>query len=257
MRILILFLVFTTEIYAQRSLSRESFMVNVRPGLNAIIEDFYQMVGLFPDFPKHIYPLVQELQFLSSEKEGLKTSCPRMMDKGCKETIGNLNVRLSKIRSLSFRLVSEQKISSSPYINSLSGLRIVTEFDGAVESLKGDIENASFLLASGLKFKKDTYTIIKQIDELSPLLSLSVIEYVPFNYKEDFRHFFFNFIHPVQQQISKNQNYEFINRNITSMNFALNLLNQTLTKKKKTPEGMGPYLGAIHNRWNSLLRFYY
>lgn len=232
-------------------------MVNVRPGLNSIVEDFYQMVTLFPEFPKTILPLVQELQLLSSEKDALKTACPRQINKACRETIGLLNSRLGKVRALSFRLLSEQKLSSAPFINSLSGLRIVSDFDIAVHSLKGDLENASFLIASGLPVKKETYDVIKAIDELSTLLSLSVVEYIPFTYKEDFRHFFFNFIHPVQLQISKNQNFEFINRNITSMNFAINLLNQTLTKKKKTPEGMGPYLSAIHNRWNSLLRFYY
>jgi hypothetical protein len=36
------------------------------------------------------------------------------------------------------------------------------------------------------------------------------------------------------------------------------LLNQSLTKRnKKTPEGMGPYLATIHNRWNSILRYYF
>jgi hypothetical protein len=232
-------------------------MINVRPGLHSIVEDFYQMVTLFPEFPRTILPLVQELQILSTEKEALRSGCPRKIDKNCKDTVSVLNARLGKVRALSFRLLSEQRLSTSPYIQSLSGLRIVSDFDLAVESLKGDLENASFLIASGLPVKKETYAIIKKVDELSTLLSLSVVEYIPITYKEDFRHFFFNFIHPVQQQISKNQNFQFINRNITSMNFAINLLNQTLTKKKKTPEGMGPYLAAIHNRWNSLLRFYY
>jgi hypothetical protein len=257
MRILIFYLALTSQLFAQRSLSRESFMVNIRPGLHSIIEDFYQMVALFPEFPKTILPLVQELQMLNSEKEALKSTCPRQIDKGCKEILNALNVRLGEVKALSFRLLTEQNFSSSFYINSLSGLRITSEFDLAVESLKGDINNASFLIASGLPFKKDTFSVIKNFDNLSTLISLSFVEYIPFTYREDFRHFFFNFVHPIQQQISKYQNYQFINRNITSMNFAVNLLNQTLTKKKKTPEGMGPYLSAIHNRWNSLLKFYY
>jgi hypothetical protein len=99
--------------------------------------------------------------------------------------------------------------------------------------------------------------MIKELDELTTIVSLAVMEYIPLNYKEDFRHFFFNFIHPIQQQISKKNNYEFLNRNIYSLNFSINLLNQTLTKKKKTPEGMAPFLAVIHNRWNSIIRNYY
>jgi hypothetical protein len=148
-------------------------------------------------------------------------------------------------------------MSQTLHLNSLSGLRIVSDFDLEMEEVKGYLDNASFLLSAGIPQKRETYFIIKELDELNTLLSLAVVEYIPFFYKEDFRHFFFNFIHPIQQQISKNNNHEFVNRNITSLNFTINLLNQTLTKKKKTPEGMGPYLATLHNRWNSILRFYF
>jgi hypothetical protein len=105
--------------------------------------------------------------------------------------------------------------------------------------------------------KKNTATLVKQIDELQTVLSLAVVEYIPYGYREDFRHFYFDFVHPIELQVSKNNNYEFLNRNVSALNFAINLLNQNLTKRnKKTPEGMAPYLSLIHNRWNSLIRYY-
>lgn len=257
MHILLLLLTLMTPAVAQKNLGRESFMVNVRPVLSGIVSDFYQMVALFPDFPKNILPLMRELDDLTSDKETLKQTCPRTININCKGSVNSLKARLSRIRELSLRLFSEQKMSKALYINSISALRIISEFDAEVEEAKGHIDNTSFLLSAGIPQKKETYFILKELDELMTLASLSVVEYIPFLYKEDFKHFFFNFVNPLQQQISKNSNHEFLNRNINSLNYSINLLNQTLTKKKKTPEGMGPFLSVIHNRWNSILRYYY
>ncbi len=109
-----------------------------------------------------------------------------------------------------------------------------------------------------IKQKKETYTVVRKIDELQAMLSLSIVEFIPFLYKDDFRLFYTNFVHPIEVQLSKHKNYEFLNRNVNSLNFSINLLNQNLTKRsKKTPEGMAPFLSLIHNRWNSLLRYYF
>lgn len=232
-------------------------MINVRPVLNAIVSDFYQMVSLFPDFPKNMVPLIQEIEKVAVDKEILKESCPRTLNAACKNTIDSLRTKLQRIKELSLLLNTEGIISKSNDINSLSGHRLITEFDSDLEEIKGHLDNSAFLMKAGIQQKKDTYLIIKKLDELNTILSLAVVEYVPVYYKEDFRHFFFNFIHPIQQQTSKSNNFIFLNRNINSLNFAVNLLNQTLTKRKKTPEGMAPYLSVIHNRWNSLLRYYY
>lgn len=250
-------MLFIGQAQAQRSLNRESFMVNVRPVLNGILNDFYQMVALFPDFPKEIIPLVQELDTITTDKEQLKETCPRVVEKSCAKTIESIRTKLSSIRLLSLKLLSEQKMSSALYINSMAGQRVVTQFDSEVEEIKSYLDNASYLLTAGIKQKRETYYILKELDELNTLMSLALVEYIPYMYKDDFRHFYFNFVGPIQLQISKNKNYEFLNRNVNSLNFAINLLNMNLTKRKKTPEGMGPYLSVIHNRWNSLLRYYF
>jgi hypothetical protein len=255
--ILFLILILSPHAFAQKSLGRESFMVNVRPVLNGILGDFYQMVTLFPDFPHELIPVIQGLDELTPQKELLRSACPRRIDAKCKATIDDIRIRLARLRTQTMVLLNAHKLAAAPYVNSLAGLRIVTEFDGELEEVKGLLDNSSFLIAAQIPQKRETYFILKELDELNTLLSLAVVEHIPFPYKEDFRHFFFNFVHPIQQQISKNNNHEYVNKNITALNFAVNLLNQTLTKKKKTPEGMGPFLATIHNRWNSLLRYYF
>lgn len=232
-------------------------MVNVRPVLNGILNDFYQMVALFPDFPKDIIPLIQELDNITTDKEQLKETCPRIVDKNCAQTITSIRSKLATIRLLSLKLLKEQKMSSALYINAMAGQRVISQFDSEVEEIKSYLDNASYLLTAGIKQKRETYYILKELDELNTLMSLALVEYIPYMYKDDFRHFYFNFVGPIQLQISKNKNYEFLNRNVNSLNFAINLLNMNLTKRKKTPEGMGPYLSVIHNRWNSLLRYYF
>ncbi len=254
---LVLALCLSPVAQAQKSLGRESFMVNVRPTLSAILSDFYQMVTLFPDFPRELIPVIQGLDELTPQKELLVSTCPRRIDAKCKTTLDTIRGRLGQLRSQSMSLLSAQRPSTSLYINSLAGLRLITEFDEELEEVKGLLDNTSFLISADIPQKRETYLILKELDELNTLLSLAVVEYIPFLYKEDFRNFFFNFVHPIQQQISKNSNHAYVNRNITALNFAVNLLNQTLTKKKKTPEGMGPFLAAIHNRWNSILRNYF
>jgi len=255
---LLFFLLLTPLAHAQKNLSSIAFQSSIRPVLSGILSDFYQMVSLFPDFPNDLAEIVDELDEIHGDKELLKEKCPRILDKNCLENINNLRSRLQSIQGKTLKLISEQTISTNLHMNPIGGMRITSEFQVELDELKGELDNASLIMKAGASQKKETFTIIKQIDELSTYISLTVVEYVPFAYKEDFRHFYFNFIHPLQQQISKRQNYEFFNRNLNSLNFALNLLNQNLTKRnKKTPEGMAPYLSLIHNRWNSILRYYF
>lgn len=259
MPILLLFLLLASPLsFAQKNLGRETFMVNVRPVLNGILGDFYQMIALFPDYPKGLNPLIQELDSLTSDKEILRETCPRLIEAKCKDTLNSIRTKLSRIQRMSLEVMTQQKMSQSLNINSLAGMRIVTQFDSELDEIKGYLDNAAFLLTAQIPQRRETYFVLKELDELNTLISLAVVEYIPYNYQSDFRHFFFNFVYPIQIQISKNKNYEFLNRNVSSLNFALNLLNQNLTKRnKKTPEGMGPYLSVIHNRWNSLLRYYF
>lgn len=255
--LLLLSLFISSTAFAQKQLSREVFMANIRPTLNAIVSDFYQMVGNFPDFPKEIVPVFEELNSMTADKENLRTTCPRILNEKCKEQITNIRKKLQKLKGLSFILITNQKMSSSLHMNALSAMRLLSQFDSDLEEVKGLFDNVAMVMTAGLPQKKETYDFLKRLDELNPILSLAVVEYIPYMYKEDFRHFFFNFIHPIQQHVPKSTNYEFVNRNINSLNFALNLLNMTLTKKKKTPEGMAGYLATIHNRWNSIMRYYY
>lgn len=259
MKLLLLFsLSFSMSAFAQRNLNSQSFQANVRPVLSGILSDFYQMITLFPDFPKELIGIVDEIDDLHGEKELIREKCPRNLDINCLPNIINLRNRLVGIQAKTLGLISRQKMSSSLHMNSLAGIRTTNEFMMELEEIKGVLDNASLIMKAGASQKKPTFHVIKQIDELSTYISLTVVEYIPYIYKADFRHFYFNFIHPIQQQISKHQNYEFLNRNLNSLNFALNLLNQNLTKRnKKTPEGMAPYLSVIHNRWNSLLRYYF
>ncbi len=254
----LIFLLVSGPTWAQKQISSQAFQANVRPVLSGILNDFYQMMTLFPDFPKELMVLVDQMDSLTLDKEDLRLKCPRVLAKPCLENITSLRNKLSLIQAKTLELFSGQKMSPTLHLNSLAGLRLINEFHMGLEEVKGQLDNSEFMIKAQVSHKRDTYQILKSLDELNTYLSLSVVEYVPYLYKEEFRHFYFNFVHPIQQQISKNQNYEFLNRNVNSLNFAINLLNMNLTKRnKKTPEGMAPFLSLIHNRWNSLLRYYF
>lgn len=259
MKVLILlsFLI-TSQAWAQKKLSAQVFQSNVRPALSGILNDFYQMVSLFPDFPKELIVVIDAVDELQNEKALLQEKCPHLINPICLENLNAVKAKLSNIAAKTMSLASHQKMSGALHINTISGIRLSNDFFVALEEIKGRIDNIAFKLKAQVSTKDPTHQLIKQLDQLSTLLSLSVVEYVPYTYKDDFRHFYFNFVHPVQQHISKSQNFEFLNRNVNSLNFALNLLVQNLTKRnKKTPDGMAPYLNLVHNRWNSILRYYF
>ncbi len=253
-----LLLLISFQAHAQKSISAATFQTHVRPILSGILSDFYQMITLFPDFPKELIGVLDEIDELHGEKELILEKCPRYLNLICLQNINKVRARLVGIQARTIELISHQKMSYNLHMNPISGIRTSYDFQIEMEELKGLLDNSSLILKAQANQKKPTHHIIKKMDELSTYVSLTVVEYVPFSYREEFRHFYFNFVHPIQQQISKHQNYEFLNRNINSLNFALNLLNQNLTKRnKKTPEGMAPYLSTIHNRWNSMLRYYF
>lgn len=259
MKLFLILLCFTVSpLYAQRSLNAVTYQGNVKPILNGIISDFYQMVSLFPQFPKSLVPILDRLDNLHTEKEYLREKCPHYLDKKCFSNINNLQEQFSTINIYLIKLIKEMEMTDSLHLNSLAGLRGTSDVQARTEELKGMLDNSSLLIKAQISHKRLSYDVIKQIDEISTLISLTLIEYVPILYKEEFRQFYFNFIHPSQQHLGKRTGYEFMNQNIKELNFSLNLLNQNLTKRnKKTPEGMAPYLLIIHNKWNSLLRFYY
>jgi len=53
---------------AQKSISAQTFQTNVRPVLSGILSDFYQMIMLFPDFPKELVGIVDEIDELHGER---------------------------------------------------------------------------------------------------------------------------------------------------------------------------------------------
>jgi hypothetical protein len=259
MKILILIFVFLgLNAQAQKTLSPQVFQANVKPVLSGILNDFYQMIDHFPDFPKNLSTLSDDLNSLNTEKEAMRERCPRLVGQKCAENVTRIQNQLAQIQSKTMDIVSKLKMSSGLYMTNISGTKLLLEFLNALEEVKGEVSNSALMIKAEVGHRKETYAILKKLDELSTILSLTIVEFIPYTYKEDFRHFYFNFVHPIQQQMGKNQNYEFLNRNVNSLNFALNLLNMNLTKRnKKTPEGMAPYLSLMHNRWNSLLRYYF
>lgn len=256
--LLILIILASGPAQAQKQLNSQTFQSSIRPILSGILGDFYQMITLFPDFPKELVSIVDEIDDLHGEKELIREKCPRTLELTCLNNITNLRNRLVGVQAKTLELISRQKMSPSLHMNPLAGIRTTNEFMMELEEIKGYLDNAALILKAGASQKKQTLQVIKQIDELSTFISLTVVEYIPFLYKEDFQHFYFNFIQPIQQQLGKTQNFQYMNRSINTLNFSINLLTQNLTKRnKKTPEGMAPYLGVMHSKWNSILRYYF
>jgi hypothetical protein len=242
---------------AEKKISEQTFQTFIRPALSGILNDFYQMIVLFPEFPKELVDILDDLSSLSMDKEALREKCPQLLTVVCQENITTLRKKLSELKVKSTKLIGHQKMSPTLPLNTLSGIRMTNDFLLELEQVKGLLDNSSLMIKAQVPNRRESHLIIKHLDQMNTYLSLTLVEYIPFPYKEDFRHFYFNFIHPIQQQIASSKNYEFLNHNVNSLNIAINLLNMNLTKRnKKTPEGMGPYLNLIHNRWNGLLRYY-
>lgn len=253
----ILLLLSTSTTWAQRRLDQNTYQIKVRPVLNGIVGDFYQMITLFPYFPQELIPLIQEVSALSTHKDNLLTTCPRHLSKECGGTSNALREELFKLQTLSLKLKRQVKISPDFHLSSISALRMISVFDLKVESIKASLDNTSFLISADFPARHETHSVIKDLDELDTLLSLALQEFIPYAYREDFQQFFLNFIHPIKTHLAHRANPDFLYRNMDSLNFSVNLLNMNLTKRKKTPDGMGGFLATMHARWNSLLRYYF
>lgn len=255
--LLILLVLCTSTAWAQRRLDQHTYQVKVRPILNGIVGDFYQMVTLFPYFPQEIIPIIQEVSQLEPSKDTLLKSCPGLLTKECGSTANTLRERLFKIQTLSLKLKRQVKMSPDLHLSSISALRFISLFDLKLESIKANLDNISLLINAEIPAKYETHSIIKDLDELDTMVSLALQEFIPYAYREDFQQFFLNFIQPIKTHLAKRANPEFLYRNMNPLNFSVNLLNMNLTKRKKTPDGMGSYLATMHARWNSLLRYYF
>jgi hypothetical protein len=256
--LLCLLMIATTPLQAQKNVGSHIFQVSVKPLLSNILSDFYQMITQFPDFPKDLLPILAQVGDLQTEQEIIKEKCPRLITRDCLGPLNTLRTKLSVLQNQTMLLLSQQNMSSQLYMSNIGGIRTINEFQAEISEVKAELDNSSFMIMAEVKHRLPTMHIIKQLDLLNTYFSLTVVEFIPYLYKEDFRHFYFNFINPLQKNIAKRGNHEFFHRSIGTLNFALNLLNQNLTKRsKKTPEGMVSYLALMHNRWNNILRYYY
>lgn len=258
MKLLILLLLFSNFAWSQKSIGSGSFQGSVKPMLTGLINDFYSLVAKFPNFPTEFTPLMEETGNLLQPKLNLLAECPSVMSKKCAGSLQELQQRLSKIEAITLKLLARQQLSESLHLEAIGGMRLLNQFQLAMASLKGTIDNTSFLIKAELRPSQKSYPLVKKIDELRDLAGMALVEHVPYLYKEDFRHFYLDFVFPLETELPKVSNYEYMNRNVRYLNFTFNLLKMNLTKKnKKTPEGMGPLLENMHNRWNGVMRSYY
>ncbi len=252
---LLLFLSFQT--WAQKSISAQVFQVNVRPILQGIIGDFYQMIGLFPDYPKNIIQISSDLQNLENEKEILLNSCSHKLDQNCLSAIDELRKKILPIEIATSKILQHKTFDNTPYLDQLVGQRILRDFYSDLIQFQYKLDNASLFIKSKVRTNHNGIYFVKLFDQLQIQLSLAIIEFIPTIYKAEFKSFYSNFIHPIEKHSSQKSSHQHFSQNISHLNFSINLLNQNLTKRnKKTPEGMAPFLSIIHNRWNSILRYY-
>ena len=92
-------MLFSLQAQAQKTISAQAFQSNVRPVLSGIMSDFYQMITLFPDFPKELVSIVDEIDDLHGEKELIREKCPRNLELSCLSNITNLRHRLVGVQA--------------------------------------------------------------------------------------------------------------------------------------------------------------
>ena len=255
---LILSLALSIHAHAQREVSSGTFQANVRPALSGIVSDFYQMIVNFPHFPKEMGSLMNQLNDMAEAKTNLLSECPGLISKKCEASLKSIQKSLQNIDTKVHELLGRLQFNQTLHIDTMAGLRILNSVEAQLDVLKGQVDNSLLKIKAGVPIRDTTYPIVRKLDELTDLTSLATVEFIPYLYKEDFRHFCFNFVFPVQREMSKVKSWVYMNKNVAYLNFSLNLLNMNLTKRnKKTPEGMGSYLSTIHNRWNGIMRMYY
>ena len=101
--LLFLFIFLSLQVHAQKTVGAQTFQGNIRPILSGILSDFYQMITLFPDFPKDLVSIVDEIDDLHGEK------CPRNLEIACLENITNLRNRLVGVQAKTLALISRKK----------------------------------------------------------------------------------------------------------------------------------------------------
>lgn len=258
MKILVFLCLFITQAaIAQRELPAGVFRSVARPQLSGIVSEFYQMIELFPDYPQNINQLLHTSRQFEDDKQVLIETCPRYINQACLPTIEKMLKGIQDLDQQTTTFYGQLKSNQEPYISALTGLRFIDLYQNELIKLKSALEFASFTYRAK-KSQIKTDPIIFLHDRMKTYLSLSVPEFTPYVYKEDFKQFYMNFIRPLEHHLSTPTAHTFFYKNIKELNFNLNLLHQNLTKRnKKTPAGMAGNLNNLQNRWNLILRSYY
>ncbi|MEZ4430409.1 MAG: hypothetical protein R3A51_22250 [Nannocystaceae bacterium] len=245
---------------AQRSVSNQQFSIHIKPQLRGILTEFYHMLPRFPDYPEKLVEIQKKMQELSEIKSALVT-CPRKTKATqCLGPLKLLQKNLNELDLLSFEAIQSFNARNETYLSNLMGQAFFQSYTKTLQLVDTNTEVWSMTIGARnlTKTEWDPYQTIKHLDEMQSYLSLSLVEFIPYIYQQDFRNFYFNLISPLEKNIDTNSASKFFQQNVEMLNFHLNLLNQNLTKRnKKTPENMSSSLFQIHSRWNSVLKYYY
>lgn len=245
------------SVFGQKEIPSSTFKSIARPQLLAIISEFYQMIEQFPEYPMGMSRLINLSRQFEDDKQTMLLSCPRYINDGCLPLLEKMLKGVQELDLQTNTFYGQLRSNQEPYISGLTGLRFIDLYQNELWRLKNAIEFASFTYRAK-KSQIKTDPIILLHDRMKTYLSLSVPEFVPFIYKEDFKQFYMNFIRPMDYHLSTPTAHTFFYKNIKELNFSLNLLLQNLTKRnKKTPAGMTGSLNNLHIRWNHILRNYY
>jgi hypothetical protein len=239
---------FCFQAMAQRELPPGVFKSVARPQLSGIINEFYQMIEQFPDFPKDMNHLINTSKQFEDDRQLIIQTCPRYINDFCLSTIERMLKGVQELDLLTTTFYGFLKSNNEPYISALTGLRFIDLYQNELLKLKSALEFASFTYrAKKSQIKTDPILLLH--DRMKTYLSLSVPEFTPYIY---------NFIRPLEHHLSTPTAHTFFYKNLKELNFSLNLLHQNLTKRsKKTPQGMSGSLNNMHMRWNLIQRAYY
>lgn len=248
---------FCFKAQAQRELPPGVFKSVARPQLSGIINEFYQMIEQFPDFPKDMNHMINTSRQFEEDRQLLVQTCPRYINDFCLATLERMLKGVQELDLQTTKFYGALRSNNEPYISALTGLRFIDLYQNELMRLKSSLEFASFTYRAK-KSQIKTDPIILLHDRMKTYLSLSVPEFTPYIYKEDFKQFYMNFIRPLEHHLSTPTAHTFFYKNLKELNFNLNLLHQNLTKRsKKTPQGMSGSLNSLQMRWNLILRSYY
>lgn len=255
MRFLIVILLLTSipQAFALRQITPQAFSTRVTPSLNSIQSDYFYILNQFPDFPKELPLLINSFYLHQEIKNHLPLECPRKLNPQCVKEIHTLKNHIFELNTTLEGIVSKVRPGMDLYLNSLIGIKYLTNASNLLWTLKTEMDFASFLIDAQLPSTLSSLDVIHRLDQIKSELILAMLQFIPPLYQEEFKTFYFEFIHPLRL----NKHHEFFDANFARLNFNLNLFVQSLTKRnKKTPEGANQYLQLMHMRWNGILRFY-